>query len=401
VVVSSTLPEAASFDRFETIDYATTNFDGETVSYTVLQLPAQTTVGPMSSYIEVRDVDLDTLATSFHAAWQGQMPGSIFVADAVIGGGQVETSGPETDGEAEKAATQEPTDEAVPTEESTEQPTSEPGTPQPVADAAANAVDETPEESDPSLPEVGVISFDLWDMLDLLEHRDFVDLTHTFAPGIPHWSGFPDAEFNIVHDYDSDGFLAHEYVHVGEYGTHLDSPAHFGEGLKSVDQIDLKEMVAPLVVINVVDKVSDDPDYQLTVDDIRAWEAKYGSVPKGAFVAMRTDWSKRWPDEEAYINEDESGQAHYPGWTVDALQYLYDEREIAGTGHETLDAHAADARTDNGLAAERYALGTDHYRVDSMTNLDRVPEAGAIVFVTVPKPENAAAFPARVFAIVP
>lgn len=61
-------------------------------------------------------------------------------------------------------------------------------------------------------------------------------------------------------------------------------------------------MILPLVVIDVHQKVAKNPDYTITMADIRAWEAKHGKIPKGAFVAMRTDWSKRWPSQEAMPN---------------------------------------------------------------------------------------------------
>jgi kynurenine formamidase len=36
-----------------------------------------------------------------------------------------------------------------------------------------------------------------------------------------------------------------------------------------------------------------------------------------------------------------------------------------------------------------------------MANLDKVPEAGALVVVSFPKPGGGSGFPARVFAILP
>lgn len=244
-------------------------------------------------------------------------------------------------------------------------------------------------------------AFELWDTLDTLEGYEWVDLTHAFEPGIPRWPGFEDAEFRTVYDYDADGFFAQEFVHVGQYGTHMDPPAHFIKGLRLVDDIELKEMAAPLVVINVADKVVANPDYELTVDDIKEWEAKYGPVPEGAFVAMRSDWSKRFDDVDQFFNKDESGQAHYPGWTLDALKYLYETRNIVASGHEPPDTDAAASQPETGFAAEAYILNTDHYQIELMANLDLVPEAGAIVFATVPKPKDGSGFPARVFAIVP
>jgi kynurenine formamidase len=150
----------------------------------------------------------------------------------------------------------------------------------------------------------------LWHVWRLLEKKEFVDLTHTFQPGIPHWPGFNDEQVDLLYWYDDvdppdpkpetpllgTGFYAQEFTHVGQWGTHVDPPAHFVRGLRTADQIDVKEMVMPLVVIDVHEKVEQNPDYTITMDDVRAWEARHGKIPKGAFVAMRTDWSKRWPD---------------------------------------------------------------------------------------------------------
>lgn len=87
----------------------------------------------------------------------------------------------------------------------------------------------------------------------------------------------------------------------------MDPPSHFVKGKRSIDQIELKEMVAPLVVINVADKAASNPDYELTVDDVKAWEANHGPVPEGAFVAMRSDWSKRFDNVDLFFNKDDAG----------------------------------------------------------------------------------------------
>ncbi len=46
-------------------------------------------------------------------------------------------------------------------------------------------------------------------------------------------------------------------------------------------------------------------------------------------------------------------------------------------------------------------LGTDHYQIEMLAHLDRVPDAGALVMVSFPKPAHGTGFPARVIAIVP
>ena len=84
-------------------------------------------------------------------------------------------------------------------------------------------------------------------------------------------------------------------------------------------------MVYPLVVIDISEKVKENVYYAVTVDDIKEYEAKYGEIPDGAFVALRTDWYKRWPDMGAICNYDEEGGEHFPGWSLEALKYIYED----------------------------------------------------------------------------
>ena len=241
----------------------------------------------------------------------------------------------------------------------------------------------------------------------ILVGKKMVDLTHAFAPGIPHWPGFPDEKRETIYGYEKgqgtkgDGFLAEVYTHVGQWGTHVDPPAHFHKGLRTVDQIDLKEMILPLVVIDVHTEVAKNPDYTLTVERVKKWESDHGPIPAGAFVALRTDWAKRWPDAAAMDNKAADGVAHYPGWGLDALKLLYGERKITASGHETTDTDPGIATSKDDYALETYILGTNHYQIELLTNLDQVPEAGAIVVVSFPKPQGGSGFPARVFAILP
>jgi len=246
----------------------------------------------------------------------------------------------------------------------------------------------------------------LADALAVIKSKKFVDLTHAFEPGIPHWPGFPDEKRETIYWYDGErgsvgkGFFAQRYSLVGQWGTHCDPPAHFVRGKRTIDQIDPKEMILPLVVIDVHEKAAQNPDYTITMDDIRAWERRHGAIPEGAFVAMRTDWSKRWPDAKAMRNEDK-GVAHYPGWSKEVLKYLYEDRKITASGHETTDTDPGIATSKGDYSLETYILGTDHYQIELLANLDKVPEAGAIVIVGFPKPKDGSGFPARVFAIVP
>jgi kynurenine formamidase len=237
--------------------------------------------------------------------------------------------------------------------------------------------------------------------LAVIKSHRFVDLTHDFAPGIPHWKGASDERVTTLYTVEKDGFHIDEFCHVGQWGTHIDPPAHFHAGLRSVDQIDPSEMVLPLVVLDVHDKVANNPDYVLSLEDVRVWERRHGRIPKGAFVAMRTDWSKRWPDDGALANRDAAGVYHYPGWSLEVLKLLYEQRGITASGHETTDTDPGLSTTRDDYSLESYILQTNHYQIELLANLDQVPEAGGIVIVSFPKPRNGSGFPARVIAIVP
>jgi len=242
----------------------------------------------------------------------------------------------------------------------------------------------------------------LLEIYNSLKSRQWVDLTHSFAPGIPHWFGFPDEQRETLYYYDegvgtigSYGIFIQRYSHVGQWGTHVDPPAHFVKGNRFLDEIDVKEMVLPLVVIDIHEKAAKNPDYSVTAEDVKAWESKHGKIPEESFVALRTDWSKRWPDANAMANKDSAGKEHFPGWTIPVLKTLFEERKIMACGHETTD------NAPNDLETERYVLGTNHYQVELLTNLDQVPEYGALIVATAPKPKKGTGFPARVFAILP
>src|SRR5271169_3500845 len=129
-----------------------------------------------------------------------------------------------------------------------------------MVNGAALAASETPRQ--PTLGEIYAT----------LASKQFVDLTHAFGPNTPHWKGFGAEKVTELYTIKKDGFLVQQFTHVGQWGTHIDTPAHFHEGLRTTDQIDPKEMLLPLVVLDVHDKVAKNPDYTLKLDDVRDWE---------------------------------------------------------------------------------------------------------------------------------
>ncbi|QQZ08480.1 cyclase family protein [Heyndrickxia vini] len=236
---------------------------------------------------------------------------------------------------------------------------------------------------------------------EVLQKKEWVDLTHTFGPASPHFSAFDDAEFKSLFTHD-DGFFAQSFQFPGQYGTHIDAPIHFVRNKRYLEELELKELVLPLIVIDKSREVADDHDFILSVEDILAFEEEHGKIEAGTFVALRTDWGKRWPDKEAFENKDEEGNSHTPGWGIEALTFLFEERKIKAVGHETFDTDASvDYRKNGSLVGEYYVLEQDTFQVELLTNLDKLPAKGAVIFNISPKPEKATGFPVRSFAILP
>ncbi len=228
-----------------------------------------------------------------------------------------------------------------------------------------------------------------------------IDLTHSFDPAIPHWKGLPKMEIKTLYNYDKDGFIIYQYQIAGQWGTHVDAPVHFHKNALTLTDIPVTDMVLPLVVIDTHEIVANNPDYQLQMKDIEKWEQLHGQIPAHSLVAMRTDWSSRWPDEKKMQNKDSKGIAHYPGWSKETLQFLIEQRHVAAFAHETSDTDPGIATSKDDYSLESYILSQGLYQIEFIDNLNSVPEAGATVVVAWPKVKNGAGFPARVIAMVP
>lgn len=237
--------------------------------------------------------------------------------------------------------------------------------------------------------------------LNLLKSKKWIDLSHTLLPEIPYFPAFQPIEEKTLFTVAEDGFFAKKYTLATQYGTHIDAPVHFSEGKRHLDEFTPEELVLPLFVIHKEKAVAENHDYRLSVEDILAFENEHGEIPAGSFVAFASGWSQRWSNPQSFYNKDAEGNAHTPGWSLEALKFLHEKRNVAAIGHETLDTDSAeDYRKNNDLTGERYWLSQDKYQVEVMTNLSQVPATGSLLFIGAPKIDQAPGFTARVFAVV-
>ena len=186
--------------------------------------------------------------------------------------------------------------------------------------------------------------YKLWNMLEEMKSDayEWVELSHSMNNDSPVWSGIPAGSVEVsktVFDWGNPMLecLIQTFKFPGQYGTHIDFPGHFVKDMPLSEAFGAQQMLFPLCVIDITAKVAEDVHYAVTVEDIKAYEAEYGPIPDGAFVALRTDWYKNWPDMDKLSGIADDGSENFPGWSLPALQYIYEERNAAANGHETLD----------------------------------------------------------------
>ena len=232
-----------------------------------------------------------------------------------------------------------------------------------------------------------------------------VDLSHDYSDQTIFW---PTAEgFRL--DKVADGMTPQGYYYAANTfataehgGTHLDAPVHFAQGRWSVDQIPLEQLIGDAAVVDVSAKCVAQPDYQVTVADLEAWEKTQGSL-NGTIVLIRTDYSKRWPDAATYLGTPERGEAavpklHFPGLHPDAAKWLAANRTVKAVGIDTasLDYGQSSLFESHRVLYERNIPG-----LENLTNLDRLPARGATVIALPMKIKGGSGAPLRAIAINP
>jgi kynurenine formamidase len=200
--------------------------------------------------------------------------------------------------------------------------------------------------------------------------------------------------------YDDRGpAWAWDVLEVGEHvGTHFDAPIHWitGRDGEDVASVPPARLVGPAVVIDKSAEASQDPNYLLTAEDVRAFEAEHGDLPDGAWVLLRTGWDTRAHDQDEFLN---GGQT--PGPDVECAKLLAHERPIAGFGVETVGTDAGMAHSfDPPFPVHSFLLGAGKYGITQLANLAELPPTGALIVVAPLKLVNGTGSPSRVLALV-
>ena len=238
-----------------------------------------------------------------------------------------------------------------------------------------------------------------------LDDYRLVDLSHEYGESTLYWPTSPSAfELKELAYGKTDGgyfYSAYTFCTPEHGGTHIDAPKHFSATGLPTAKIPLENLIAPVYVIDVSEKAAADRNYRLTAQDVRDFEARYGEIPAGSVVLMRTDWSERWPDALDYLGDDTPGDAsnlQFPGFGAEATKILAEQRKVSLLG---IDTASVDYGKSQDFIVHRIGAAQGVSNLENLTNLKQLPATGAIVLALPMKIESGSGGPARVVALVP
>ncbi|HJO04087.1 MAG TPA: cyclase family protein [Acidobacteriota bacterium] len=230
-----------------------------------------------------------------------------------------------------------------------------------------------------------------------------VDLTHSLSPDSLYWpNGEPFEHERQGWEFDADGnwYAMARFSTPEHLGTHLDAPIHFSAAGWTSAQIPHERFLGPAVVVDISDRAAADIDSTLQPSDLEAWEARHGDIPESSILLVRTRWSERWPNWNAYYGSDDAfdtASLHFPGVSAEAAQAIVD-RGVVGVG---IDTASIDPGNDVAFSAHRVLAAANIFNLENLTGLDALPESGAILLALPIKITDGTGGPARVLGVVP
>ncbi|MFZ2447914.1 MAG: cyclase family protein [Syntrophobacteraceae bacterium] len=234
-----------------------------------------------------------------------------------------------------------------------------------------------------------------------------IDMTFPFSEDSIYWPTDKPFTPTVVFKGISDGgwwYASNQYAASEHGGTHVDAPIHFSQGGRTIGQIPLQEWIGPAAKIDVTKKSLSNRDYQLSVEDILAWEKKHGRIPRGAWVIMYSGIDGRfYPNRKEVLGTDKTGkeavaELHFPGFSPEAVSFLLAKRTITGIA---IDTPSIDPGSSKDFKAHQVLCGAQKLALENIANLDKIPESGAMLYVIPMFIQNGTGAPARVFAKLP
>lgn len=230
-----------------------------------------------------------------------------------------------------------------------------------------------------------------------------IDLTHVFDEHTVYWPN----NKHFSRDDTAKGLTARGYWYAsGTFsasehgGTHLDAPNHFAASGRSVDEIPVEHLRGSAIVIDAQSACAHNPDYALTVNDIKQWEVQHGSIEPQSWIFLRTGWGKKWPEKTEYLGSSTPGDPsslHFPGFSPEAMNFLVHQRHVWGVGIDTASIDPGQTRD---FLAHRILSEANRYALENVASLEKLPPRGATVYALPMKIKGGTGAPVRIIALI-
>lgn len=235
---------------------------------------------------------------------------------------------------------------------------------------------------------------------------EWIDLSHDFSDETIYWvTAEPFKRTTVAEGVTPGGYYysAYNFSAAEHGGTHIDAPVHFGEGKKSVDQLELGQLISPAVKIDVSAKAANDRDYLITTDDIKNWETANGKIPEWSIILFQTGFGSKWPDKKSYLGTDQKGpnavkDLHFPGLHPEAAKWLVENRKINAVG---LDTASIDYGQSTSFESHVALMTNNIPAFENVANLDKLPVKGFQIMALPMKIKGGSGAPLRIVAFVP
>lgn len=218
-----------------------------------------------------------------------------------------------------------------------------------------------------------------------------IDLTHTIDENSPSWDGSCGFKHEIKLDYDCSSavqFRVQQIKMNAGIGTHMDAPAHCIPGASTIDELQLSNLIAPCIVIDVSKSAHE--RYSVSPEDIKDFEKNHGTINHGSFIMIQTGWEQFWCDSEKYRNN------HlFPSISGAAAELLLD-RGIVGLGIDTLSPD----RSEDAYPVHALILGAGKYIIENAANLSSLPAKGSFILALPIKTKGGTEAPLRLIGLV-
>ncbi|MDN3669107.1 cyclase family protein [Echinicola jeungdonensis] len=232
-----------------------------------------------------------------------------------------------------------------------------------------------------------------------------IDLTYEFSEETVYWVTSKEFELEEVAKGQTEKgyfYSAYNFSGAEHGGTHIDAPIHFAENGQSVDEIPLENLMGKAIKIDVSEKASQNPDYQVSQFDLEFWEAEHDQIPDGSIILLQTGFGKKYPDKMEYLGTDQRGpeavkDLHFPGLAPDAAKWLVEERNIHAIG---IDTPSIDYGQSQNFGTHVALMTANIPAFENVANLEKLPAKDFHIIALPMKIKGGSGGPLRIVAIV-